>query len=216
MTTRTARLPRISCDVRFRARSKSSPSATRATCRSSCAPIRTPTSGSGSTSACRARADSRAHPLRQRRRARRTSMAGAATRPSLPTIATTGFGCRRRSTAASSRSRTTPARDSIYYAYFEPYSWERHLALAGTRRRVAARAGARPRRDGRGPRPQSRRRSARTAAARKSIWVIARQHPGETMAEWFVEGMLERLARPRRSRWRAACSSARCSTSCPT
>ena len=25
----------------------------------------------------------------------------------------------------------TPERDSIYYAYFEPYSWERHLALLG-------------------------------------------------------------------------------------
>lgn len=25
------------------------------------------------------------------------------------------------------------------------------------------------------------------------IWVIARQHPGETMAEWFVEGLLRRL-----------------------
>ena len=25
----------------------------------------------------------------------------------------------------------TPARDSIYYAYFEPYSWERHLDLLG-------------------------------------------------------------------------------------
>jgi len=29
--------------------------------------------------------------------------------------------------------------------------------------------------------------------ARKTIWIIARQHPGETMAEWFVEGMIERL-----------------------
>ena len=28
---------------------------------------------------------------------------------------------------------------------------------------------------------------------RKKVWVIARQHPGETMAEWFVEGLLERL-----------------------
>jgi murein tripeptide amidase MpaA len=28
---------------------------------------------------------------------------------------------------------------------------------------------------------------------KKSLWVIARQHPGETMAEWFVEGMLDRL-----------------------
>ena len=25
------------------------------------------------------------------------------------------------------------------------------------------------------------------------MWVIARQHPGESMAEWFTEGMLHRL-----------------------
>lgn len=25
------------------------------------------------------------------------------------------------------------------------------------------------------------------------MWVVARQHPGESMAEWFVEGMLRRL-----------------------
>src|SRR3990167_8279747 len=25
----------------------------------------------------------------------------------------------------------TPERDSVYYAYFEPYSWERHLLLLG-------------------------------------------------------------------------------------
>jgi murein tripeptide amidase MpaA len=25
------------------------------------------------------------------------------------------------------------------------------------------------------------------------VWIIARQHPGESMAEWFVEGLLERL-----------------------
>ncbi|MDP5008511.1 MAG: carboxypeptidase family protein, partial [Glaciimonas sp.] len=29
--------------------------------------------------------------------------------------------------------------------------------------------------------------------AKKKIWVIARQHPGETMAEWFVEGMVDAL-----------------------
>jgi murein tripeptide amidase MpaA len=28
---------------------------------------------------------------------------------------------------------------------------------------------------------------------KKKVWMIARQHPGETMAEWFVEGFLERL-----------------------
>lgn len=28
---------------------------------------------------------------------------------------------------------------------------------------------------------------------KKNIWITARQHPGETMAEWLVEGLLERL-----------------------
>jgi murein tripeptide amidase MpaA len=28
---------------------------------------------------------------------------------------------------------------------------------------------------------------------KKNIWVTARQHPGETMAEWYIEGLLNRL-----------------------
>ena len=32
--------------------------------------------------------------------------------------------------------------------------------------------------------------------SKKKVWVIARQHPGETMAEWFVEGMLDALLDP--------------------
>jgi len=28
------------------------------------------------------------------------------------------------------------------------------------------------------------------------VWIIARQHPGETQAEWFMEGLLERLTDP--------------------
>jgi murein tripeptide amidase MpaA len=35
--------------------------------------------------------------------------------------------------------------------------------------------------------------SAARRRARFPIWIIARQHPGESMAEWFVEGLLERL-----------------------
>ncbi|MEE4361373.1 MAG: M14-type cytosolic carboxypeptidase [Pseudomonadales bacterium] len=30
-------------------------------------------------------------------------------------------------------------------------------------------------------------------ATRLPLWIIARQHPGESMAEWFVEGLLDRL-----------------------
>ena len=35
--------------------------------------------------------------------------------------------------------------------------------------------------------------SATPMAQKRKVWLIARQHPGETMAEWFVEGVLERL-----------------------
>jgi murein tripeptide amidase MpaA len=35
--------------------------------------------------------------------------------------------------------------------------------------------------------------SGMALAERKKVWLIARQHPGETMAEWFAEGFLERL-----------------------
>ena len=30
-------------------------------------------------------------------------------------------------------------------------------------------------------------------ANRPQLWIIARQHPGESMAEWFMEGLLDRL-----------------------
>ena len=90
----------------------------------------------------------------------------------------------------------TPERDSVYYAYFEPYSDERHLDLVA---RAEQSPHARVRRlgstvDGRdldlvvvGDEVSDE------VPGRAPIWIIARQHPGETMAEWFVEGLLERL-----------------------
>ncbi len=89
----------------------------------------------------------------------------------------------------------TPARDSIYYAYFEPYSWERHLDLLGRMEHSP-----RVRVSDLGATVEGRDMSLVTVgeegAGRRAVWVIARQHPGETMAEWFVEGMLERLVDP--------------------
>ena len=94
-------------------------------------------------------------------------------------------------------ARLTPESNSVYFSYFEPYSWERHLDLLGRAAQSAhvqlERLGATL--DGRdmtllritdadgGPALETRRK----------VWLIARQHPGETMAEWFVEGFLERL-----------------------
>lgn len=86
----------------------------------------------------------------------------------------------------------TPSHDSVYLAYFEPYSEERHLALLGTAQnspRVQSRA--------LGQTVEGRDMTALTVGepgeGKRVIWVIARQHPGETMAEWFVEGLLRRL-----------------------
>ena len=86
----------------------------------------------------------------------------------------------------------TPLHDSVYYAYFEPYSWERHLDLLGSAERSPL---ARVRDLGRSVegRDMNLITIGAPGAGKRALWVIARQHPGETMAEWFVEGMLERL-----------------------
>lgn len=85
----------------------------------------------------------------------------------------------------------TPEQDSVYYAYFEPYSWDRHLDLLG---RAAKSSQVRildlaTTRDGR----DLNAIQIGDPAASKKAWIIARQHPGETMAEWFVEGMVDAL-----------------------
>jgi murein tripeptide amidase MpaA len=84
-----------------------------------------------------------------------------------------------------------PAQDSIYYAYFEPYSFERHLDLLGR-----AAADERVRIEDLGDTIDGRDLNLVVVGDEKAankVWIIARQHPGETMAEWFVEGLLDAL-----------------------
>jgi murein tripeptide amidase MpaA len=94
-------------------------------------------------------------------------------------------------------ARILPDTDSVYFAYFEPYSYERHLDLIGS-------AAESEHVDVRhlGLTLEGRdmtllhitdARSGVPVGQKKKIWLIARQHPGETMSEWFVEGFLERL-----------------------
>jgi murein tripeptide amidase MpaA len=86
----------------------------------------------------------------------------------------------------------TPACDAVYFAYFEPYPWDRHLDFLG---RVQGAPGATVRTlavtlEGR---PVDVIELAPGQGGGAPVWVIARQHPGETMAQWFVEGLVERL-----------------------
>jgi murein tripeptide amidase MpaA len=83
----------------------------------------------------------------------------------------------------------TPASDSVWVAYFAPYTIERHHDLVAS---VAAVTGVEYRSlgqtlDGREI------DYFRLPGGKLQVWLYARQHPGETMAEWWMEGALERL-----------------------
>ena len=89
--------------------------------------------------------------------------------------------------------RHTPEQDSVYYAYFEPYSWERHLILLDRAQHspFVTMLDLGDTVEGRDMNLLVI--SDGEAANKKKVWVTARQHPGETMAEWFVEGFLDAL-----------------------
>ncbi|MGO4153465.1 M14 family metallopeptidase [Cupriavidus sp. YAF13] len=86
----------------------------------------------------------------------------------------------------------TPEHDSVWLAYFEPYSEDRHLSLLATCQRSPL-----ARLSHLGSTVDGRDMTAVTVGTpgdgKKVIWMIARQHPGESMAEWFCEGVLQRL-----------------------
>ena len=90
--------------------------------------------------------------------------------------------------------RTTPGHSRMYFAYFEPYSHERHLDLLGS---VAASDRVQVEHLGATVEGRDmtllRLTDPQVTSPNKKIWLIARQHPGETMAEWFAEGFLQRL-----------------------
>ncbi|MEH6824133.1 MAG: M14-type cytosolic carboxypeptidase [Motiliproteus sp.] len=85
-----------------------------------------------------------------------------------------------------------PEQNSVYYAYFAPYSWERHQdRLAQLQHAAGVRV------DSLGSTLDGRELDLLQIGApadnRLRIWVTARQHPGETMAEWLMEGLIDRL-----------------------
>jgi murein tripeptide amidase MpaA len=85
-----------------------------------------------------------------------------------------------------------PETDSVYYAYFAPYSYDRHQELVST-----AAMNDRVSLEVIGESCDGRDLDLLTigeeGGEKKKIWIIARQHPGESMAEWMVEGIISRL-----------------------
>lgn len=88
--------------------------------------------------------------------------------------------------------RHTPESDLAWFAYFAPYSWERHQDL------IAEAADC----DGVSHRVLGLTLDGRTidcldlGEGPKQVWLYARQHPGETMAEWWMEGAIDCLTDP--------------------
>ncbi|MBC2651509.1 M14 family metallopeptidase [Novosphingobium aerophilum] len=88
--------------------------------------------------------------------------------------------------------RHQPAGDLAWFAYFAPYSLERHDDL------IAATAQA----EGVTYRCLGTTLDGRAIDCLElgegdtQVWLYARQHPGESMAEWWMEGALDRLTDP--------------------
>lgn len=88
-----------------------------------------------------------------------------------------------------------PAARSLWFAYFPPYSAERHAALAGALQLLPGVTLSVLGRtlDGR---DLDLLRVGEPGEEKRKVWFVARQHPGESMAEWFCEGLLRRLTDP--------------------
>ncbi|MGO1328450.1 MAG: M14 family metallopeptidase [Idiomarina loihiensis] len=88
--------------------------------------------------------------------------------------------------------RHTPEQESVYYAYFIPYSYERHQDLV-----QSAQQSIDCYHELLGETIDGRELNllviGEPAEHKNTIWVTARQHPGESMAEWFMEGLITRL-----------------------
>lgn len=86
----------------------------------------------------------------------------------------------------------SPTQPHIWFAYFEPYSRERHDGLIDQALRVPGVELLATGKSVEGRDIQLLRKGD-GAAGKRNIWIIAQQHPGEHMAEWFMEGVIERL-----------------------
>lgn len=88
--------------------------------------------------------------------------------------------------------RHTPSSDQCWFAYFAPYSYERHQDLIA-RAALAEGVTARPLGYSLDGRPID---CVEVGNGTVQVWLFARQHPGESMAEWWMEGAIDRLIDP--------------------
>jgi murein tripeptide amidase MpaA len=88
--------------------------------------------------------------------------------------------------------RYSPASDIAYFAYFAPYSMDRHHDLVAE---AASSEGVEYKHLGTTLDGQPI-DCLSMGEGEMQVWLYARQHPGETQAEWWMEGALEVLTDP--------------------
>lgn len=86
----------------------------------------------------------------------------------------------------------TAEQPEAWFAYFEPYPRARHNQLIERALKIPGVELLASGRSVQGRDIPLLRASKGTGAKRK-LWLIAQQHPGEHMAEWFMEGVIDRL-----------------------
>ena len=80
----------------------------------------------------------------------------------------------------------------VYFAYFIPYSYERHLDLLADAQ-CSPLCELKYLGDTLDGRDMSMLVIGEPGENKRNIWITARQHPGESMAEWCAEGIVARL-----------------------
>ena len=80
----------------------------------------------------------------------------------------------------------------VYFAYFIPYSYERHLDLLADAQ-CSPLCELKYLGDTLDGRDMSLLVIGEPDEDKRNIWITARQHPGESMAEWCAEGIIARL-----------------------
>jgi murein tripeptide amidase MpaA len=86
----------------------------------------------------------------------------------------------------------TPTKTAISYAYFTPYQFERQKEFITQANKFSlcqhTQLGVTDNQN-----PIDLLTIGLPGNGKKSVWIIARQHPGETMAQWFTEGVVTKL-----------------------
>jgi hypothetical protein len=89
---------------------------------------------------------------------------------------------------------TVPYRPHLYFSYFPPYTYERHLQLIADCYRIASLGTCDVHVQSLGFTLDGRELECIVAGTGSTkAWIIHRQHPGEHMAEFYAEGLLHRL-----------------------